>query len=75
MMASASPAAAITHTRPVSDDVAKPTAAPVAEAESYAEREQQTPAAAAYVGGRSGVYIGGGALVVVLIILVVILLI
>lgn len=47
-------------------------AADMADAERYAAREKQTPAAATFEGGSNSVYIGGSALTVVLIILLVV---
>lgn len=65
LAASAEPARLAAQTMPARE--AKPAA--VVDAERYAERERQAPAAAKFEGGGEGVYIGGGVLTVVLVVL------
>jgi hypothetical protein len=65
LVASADSAPVAAQTTPSRE--AKPAA--VADAEGYAAREKQSPAAAKFEGGGEGVYIGSGALTLVLIVL------
>lgn len=67
-VASAEPAPLAAQMTPARE----PTPVAVPDAEHYAEREKQSPAAAAFRGGGNGVYIGGSVLTVVLILLLVV---
>lgn len=49
-----------------------PSATPASDAARYAEREQQTPAAASFEGGGQGVYIGGSVVTVLLVLLLIV---
>jgi ABC-type taurine transport system substrate-binding protein len=69
------PLAASAEPKPIAaQSVATPTpkAAVADDAELYAQREQQSPAAAKFEGGGESIYIGGSVLTVVLILLLIV---